>query len=423
MLQQITREAAKALHSRRGSVVIMLALMLTMLIGFTALGTEVAFALYKQRQMQSVATAAALGGAAALMTGHPANPATEAAAIAATAGFVDGTGGVTVTVNHPPLSGAHIGNTSAVEVIVAQPRILPLSGLFVAKSWNISARAVATQGNNAGDCILTLDTSTLSVDSVGNGANVLLNKCGMAVNGTGTSALSVTGGATLTAQSVTVVGLTRVSNGGSIVTTNGVKTLQSPVANPYASKQIPSSAGCNHNNLNLAWAASPQVLTPGVYCNGLSMGNGAIVVMNPGVYIINGGSFAVQGGITLTGTGVTIVLTGSGGNYATVTISNGVNVTLSAPTTGTTAGLVFFADPNAPNTLTSSVVGGASVKLTGALYFPTQTVNYSNGTTTTATCTQLVAWQVTFTGGASFNSNCATAGTGSIGTSPSQLVE
>jgi hypothetical protein len=145
--------------------------------------------------------------------------------------------------------------------------------------------------------------------------------------------------------------------------------------------------------------------------------------MNPGVYIINGGSFNIGGNVQLTGTGVTIVLTGSGSNYATATIGNGANVTLSAPTTGATAGMVFFGDPKGPTTNTESFEGGASEKLTGALYFPHQTVAYSNGTTTPTTCTQLIGWHLQFKGGASFNSNCANAGTKGIGSSPSVLVE
>jgi hypothetical protein len=155
------------------------------------------------------------------------------------------------------------------------------------------------------------------------------------------------------------------------------------------------------------------------------MGNGGNVRMNPGVYIINGGTFSVQGGVTLIGTGVTIVLTGSGTNftYTTVSIGNGANVTLSAPTTGPTAGLVFFQDPNAPSSGTNNFQGGASLKLTGALYFPSQTVIYANGTTSSSSCTQLIAASIQFQGGATFNSNCANTGVQAIGSSPSRLVE
>jgi hypothetical protein len=148
--------------------------------------------------------------------------------------------------------------------------------------------------------------------------------------------------------------------------------------------------------------------------------------MSAGVYVIAGnsnGGFTVAGGSQVTGTGVTIVLTGSGSNYATANINNGATVNLSAPSTGATAGLVFFADPNSPSTPGSTFGGGSQMTLTGALYFPSQTVNYQNGTNTTATCTQLIAWLIVFQGGASFNSNCANTGVGTIGASPSKLVE
>ena len=62
-----------------------------------------------------------------------------------------------------------------------------------------------------------------------------------------------------------------------------------------------------------------------------------------GVYYVNGGNFNVGGAVVMNGTGVTIILTSStSGNYATVTIDNGATVTLSAPTSGTTAGNRFL---------------------------------------------------------------------------------
>jgi len=427
------RGGSKSGRSRRGSVAIVVALSMTMLIGFSALGTEIVFIMYKQRQLQATASSAAMAGATALMTGHPAAPSTEAVAVATTAGFTSGTNGVTVTVNHPPLSGANVGNTNAVEVVITQPQTLPLSSLFVTGPWNINARAVATAGNSSSDCVLALDTnSTTAVDvSISNGAQITLNQCGLAVNASGASSLSVSNGGVLTAKSVSVSGGVSETNGGSITSTNGVKTYQAAVANPYANEVVPALTGCAYgslpsNPLTLGYSASTQTLSPGEYCGGLSMGNGAVVAMNPGTYIIDGGTFSLQGGITLTGTGVTIVLTGSGSNYATVSIANGATVTLSAPVSGATVGipgLVFFQDPGAPNTGSNSFQGGASETLTGALYFPSQMVVYANGTASTSTCTQLVAWQISFAGGASFNSTCANTGVGTIGASPSKLVE
>jgi hypothetical protein len=411
-----------------GSVAIIVALSLVMLVGFSALGTETVFVLYKQRQMQSVATSAALAGATALMTGHPVNLATESLAVAATAGFANGTGGTTVTVNHPPLAGNYVGNANAVEVVIGQPQTLPLSSMFYSGAWNISVRAVATAGSSANACALELDTSNTTGVTISNGATVTLNQCGLGVNANGSSALAVSGGAVLNTKSVSVSGSASVTNGGVINATNGVKTAQPAIADPYSGVTVPSGSGCKYgalpnSPLNLTHSGTQTLNADGVYCGGLSMTNDAVVVMNPGVYIINGGSFSVGGAVQLSGTGVTIVLTGTGSNYATATIGNGATVVLSAPTTGTTEGLVFFQDPKAPNSGTNNFEGGASETLTGALYFPSQTVIYSNGTNSSATCTQLVAWHLQYVGGSVFNSSCSGTGVSTIGASPSALVE
>jgi hypothetical protein len=123
------------------------------------------------------------------------------------------------------------------------------------------------------------------------------------------------------------------------------------------------------------------------------------------------------------GTGVTIIFTGSGSNYAYATIGNGATVTLAAPTTGTTQGIAFFGDPNAPASTTSSFGGGASMNITGAIYFPSDTVQFQNGITNPSGCTQLIAGIIQFQGGAQFSNNCAGTGTSAIGGGPTTLVE
>jgi hypothetical protein len=435
MHDDASRTANTAWRSDQGSVAILIAVSLTMLLGFVALGSDVVFAMYKQRQMEAAAASAALAGAVALATGHPANYKTEVNAVATASGFTTAVSGVAITINNPPKSGPNTANNNAVEVIIAQPQTLPLFEMFVSGPLNISGRAVAIAGSSGSACVLALDTSytTASAPAVvdGNGASITLNGCGMASNAGGPGALSVTGGAVLNASAVSLVGTDTVNNGGTITATNGVKTGQTAVTDPYAGITVPAfTAGhCDYGSLptngySVSNGWQNPTLSPGVYCGGLSTGGGGTVTLNPGIYIIDGGSFSPGGGTTVTGTGVTIVLTGSGTNYATAQIANGVTITLSAPTTGSTAGLVFFADPAAPvNTYTSSVQGGSVMNLTGALYFPTQTLDYGNGSNTTTTCTQLDAWHIVFEGGATLKSNCSGTGTLPIGGSSSKLVE
>ena len=130
----------------------------------------------------------------------------------------------------------------------------------------------------------------------------------------------------------------------------------------------------------------------------------------------------------MNGTGVTIVLTGSASDghtppYANVTIGNGATVTLSAPTSGATSGILFFGDPNAPVSNSSNFGGGAVMKLTGAIYFPSETVVFDNGISNPSGCTQLIAGVIQFQGGANFSNNCAGTGTSAIGGGATALVE
>jgi hypothetical protein len=412
------RPSTDARRAERGSVAVITAISLT----------EVVFVLLKQRELQATANAASLAGAAAIQSGNTSEITVEADAIAANAGFTNGTSGTTVTVNNPPLSGQKSGVSTAVEVIIKQPQVLPISNLFNVPSWGISGRAVAIAGSNASNCVLQLDPSgTAAVVSITNGATITLNSCGLAANGAGASAVQATGGGTLNATTVTIVGGYSLSNGGAINASGGIKTNQAAVSNPYAGTATPTATGCAHgspgNPLSIGKTASTTVLSAdGAYCGGLLLSNGAKVSMNPGVYIFVGGYIGIANS-TLSGTGVTLVMTGSGTNYTYFNIDNSSSITLSAPTTGSTAGIVLFQDPNAPTSGSDTFAGGAVVALTGAVYFPNQEVFFNNGASSTSSCTQLIAWRINFNGGTTLNNSCSGTGTIAIGATPSKLVE
>ena len=406
-------------RSRGGSVTILMGLVLPVVIGMASLGTEITFLLFKHRQMQSVADAAALGGATAIQMGFP-GFAVEARAIAASLSMQDQVNGVTITPNNPPASGPNAGNSSAVEVIVSQPQTLFLVTLFRSGLFNVVARSVALPGSGT-YCALQLNPSSTTGVTISNGATVNLIKCGLAVDSTASSALSISGGAQLNAQSVSVSGSASITNGGAINPSNALKTSRPAVPDPYAGVVMPSYSGCAFNNKS--YGSGSWTLSPGVYCNGLSLGNGGTVTMNPGVYFIDRGAFSVQGGVSLTGTGVTIVLTSStGSGYATTSIANGTNVTLSAPTTGATAGITFFGDRRAPASNVEDFGGGATINVNGALYFPTQEVDFQNGISNPSGCTQLIGGTIKFVGGSNFQNNCP-AGVVAAGGANSALTE
>src|SRR5207247_11465258 len=102
-------------------------------------------------------------------------------------------------------------------------------------------------------------------------------------------------------------------------------------------------------------------------------------------------------------------------------VSGGLTMNITAPTSGTTKGLAFYQDRNAPNSGTDTLSGGGTQNINGAIYFPNQQVTYAGNSS--STCTQLVAWKMKFTGNASFNNTCAGYGTSPIGPTTVTIVE
>ncbi len=441
-------------RSEQGAVAIQMALISVALLGITGLATDVGYAYYVHRQMQSAADTAAFSAGQAITARFPASYSTEAYAVAGQVGFVNGANGVSITVNQPPLPPATTTNASAVQVIVQQPQTLPLIGAVCSilggtctGDVTISAQAVAAPGAG-GACAWQLLGSTNGAGvSIGNGANVTLKECGLTVCSTaasGSKPLLINGGAALNIQDkngnssssypISVAGAASITNGATI---NGVpNACQSPTCkqnqgacaanvDPYAGVTMPPMPGnCSLGTAkSYGYSATVQTINPGVWCNGVSFGSSAQIQLSPGVYYVNGGNFSVGGAVKMTGTGVTIVLTGSAASiynpkYAYVTIGNGAQVNLTAPALGQqTSGIVFFGDRNAPlNTANpDNFGGGASMNITGAIYLPTQLVQFNNGIANPSGCTQLVAGQIQFTGAANFSNNCAGVGTSGSG--------
>jgi Flp pilus assembly protein TadG len=406
---------------RRGAVAVLVALMLVVIIGFVSLGTEVVLLLLTSRHMQSAADTAALAAETARLSGSPANYAQEAFALSAAAGFANGQSGTTVTVNSPPKSGNYANVANAVEVLIAQPQTLALAQVLysgTAPPFTVRARAVAHPSSN-GSCTLTLDSTGNGSLSM-NGTTVAnLVGCDASVNSTSATAVTLVGGATLNANRLYDAGGYTLKGGAQI---NGAITTQAaPTADPYAGYVMPAAGACLQTRFN---PPASVTISPGTYCIGINVHNGVVLTLNPGVYIIDRGSFNVTGGGSLSGAGVTIVLTSStGASYATVGISGGATVTLSAPSSGAMAGLVFFQDRNAPANGTNTFNGGAGQSITGALYFPQQSVTFGGGTASNTTCVQVIAWDLTLDGNATLEADCAGTGVLAIGGGQSAMVE
>lgn len=400
--------------SERGSVAIQIGLALIVVIGMVALGIEITFLMYKHRQMQSAADSAALGGATALAIGYPADFALEARAIAASVGFVHGVDDVTVTVNSPPTIGSHVGDTSAVEVIVQQSQTLSMVGLFRAGLFDVGARAVATQGNANLYCILALDPAAASAVHLQNNVVVGSSDCGVAVNSNSDSALVLRNNAAINGP-VSVHGNWFLGNNASL---NGSPTVnRAPtVADPYAGTQLQPVPPCTSQSGSAGNNATVN-FTQGHFCDGWNFGNKVKVNLAPGSYYIDDKiSFGTN--FELNGTDdVTLIIN----NFA-VNFGNGAEINITAPATGDYAGLAFFGPRN--GTFPITFANNTTLNIKGVVYFPNQIIEFdNNGSTTPGGCTQVIGRIIRINNNVELDNNCDGTGVKPIGSTRTQLAE
>src|SRR5262249_53600353 len=164
---------------------------------------------------------------------------------------------------------------------------------------------------------------------------------------------------------------------------------------------------------------------PGIYRNGMKLTNNTAVSLNSGTYYLQG-DLDISGSASITGTGVTLVFTSSDGStYAKASVTGTGNVSLTAPTSGTYAGIAMFGDRNMNLSNTFKFTGGSNQNFVGAIYIPRGYVKYAGGSTNADTnkCTQLVADTIEFTGNANFNINCSGVGTSTITSLRATIVE
>jgi hypothetical protein len=399
-------------RDERGGTAIMTALVATVLIGFVGLGTEVGMWYAERRAMQTASDSAAMGGAFKIFK-EGKSVATSKIQTAAKNdsklnGFEDLVNDVTVTVNRPPADGDSAGDDAAVETIVTKKRATLLSSFFLGSTVDIKVRSVATVEVVNVYCVMALSPHDSAALFFGGTADVLLKNCGIIVNSDDADgAMTATGASVVGATYADVVGGIQQSNNSSL-DFGEVNTGVDPADDPYANLEVPTGSGCDYDHVQIN-ANQVVTLSPGRYCNGLKILGTAH--LEAGEYVIVGGVFDVgsQAHITTDSDGVTIFLTGSGTDYATVTINGGADVNIIGTSEGEYMGIAFFQDRNAPVINSGSpnkFNGGSTMLITGAIYIPRQMLTFKGGNSTTGTCTRIVAYMIDFTGTSGLNTDC-----------------
>ncbi len=389
------------------------ALLMPVLIGAAGLTSDTIQWALVRRALQRQADSAALAGAYA-MTQNRDVSSTVTADLQKNNNFGMNT---TPTIEVGPTSGPFAGDTSVVRVSITSRTRLPFTGAFMGQGIVISAEATAGLRQDGEYCMLALDT-TNSLAITNSGSTIVNAACGMHANSFGEPAINGAGNATITASPVSAVG--NVNN-------NSNQFTQGTVFQPYSVAQrdpfasLPLPAIPNSPNNGDVRSNQSRTLNPGTY-RGMDIQGTA--TLNPGTYFIDGRAngnnqnknlgFNLGAQARVTGTGVTIVLTmnnppanGTSNLVAGMSMHGGAMVNLTAPTSGTYRGVLFYQDPRA-TTMGEDVVinGNTGSRLQGAIYIPRNMIRMNGNTNINMTCMQLIAYRLTFTGNSQITNQC-----------------
>ncbi len=381
------------LRQNRGAVLIYTALAAPVFIGMVGLSVDVAGWQAQKRQLQSIADAAAIGGALErIRSGTQASVEPAALIDAATNGYSDTLD--QIWVNIPPQSGPRTGAGDSVEVVVRRPTPTLFSHLFMPNTAFVSARAVAV-GDINDTCIWALNKTAQSAVKV-SGAAVVDLDCGIFDNSNDPDALTQTGSGCLSATNIKSVG----GFGADCVSVEPV-TGANPITDPLEHLQEPTNQPSCTNNSNIQVNAGESItLDPCVYTGKITVVSNGTVHFNPGLYVMDDAGISFGGQSTITGTGVHFYMTENNGNNDSFDISAGADVTLVAGTTDDygMAGILIYHDRNAPTNVTHNLTGGATMDLEGILYFPTTDVKYAGGSSFDTNASMVIADEVEITG-------------------------
>ena len=358
---------------RRAAVAVIVAVSAMPLMGVAAIVVDLGYAYVQRTSLQQAADSAALAGAMAY------NAKGTLSAVEQTVQDVVVANGWPANSIQAPASeylatSPKNSSMSAVQVSLSVQVPLTFGQLITrATTLSVGVKSVVQLGGGTVPCVIALQQLIFDV-----GINA--GKCEVAADGSMSNSVLVNGGSTITA--TTVSGYGGITNNGTIT---GNKVTGKTVSDPYKAVQSMSSL------LNGTCIAVPNLLTyvggllPGICYNLQPLNSGTVTLSLPGVYYLN--NLQLNSGTGLVATaGVTII---AGGNFS----QNG-NLTITAPTAGTTAGVAIYYTGNNLNINT-----GVQYAINGAVYAPNAQLNIDSGTFNANDCTYLVANNITFNGG------------------------
>jgi len=396
-------------RDQTGSVAIVAALAMTLLVGVVGLAVDVSMWYRITRSLQNAADSAVI---AATINGTSTYQ-SEAKAVAAKYGFVDGASGITVAAlanqtcpdTSPDCYKVTITQASAPVYFFA---VLGLSGSA------LSASAIAG-GSNHTYCLLAL---------AGSGADPAISSSGAPATDLTNCTLMSNTAARCTGHNLnaTYGDAHETDNGCGITQNSNMPTVSDPYA--YLATSIPANT-CGvlypqePSALVTKWTGARTLGATTIVCGDLQLtGNTTLTTASPGsVLVIENGRLDVNNYTlqTAAGSALTIIFSGTSGSYTHAPTNSGT-LNFNAPTTGTWKGMAIYQDPALTTGVNISAAGSSPTwNITGMVYLPHATVSFSgavNKSNSGYACFGMVADNISINGGGSIleTGQCGLAG-------------
>jgi Flp pilus assembly protein TadG len=429
-------------NDRRGNALVLTAATLPLLIGSAGLATDTIQWTVWKRQIQRAADGGALAGVRGLVAGQ--TPIVSCAPNSPVGRDLEinnhvllGNDNTDCAVENSPGDGPWAGDPNAVRVTLSVQRRLGFSSMFLATPPTITARATATVVATGEYCVISLERTNATGLTFQGNATVDMG-CGMATNSRGTSAVNATGSATVTASPIAAVG----GISGRQVFSEGtvIQPYSSPQEDPFAHIDPPSnfpSGNCPNFRVNsnatqssLTANVDYRAMEGGYYCMGDMTLNGSVTLPS-GVYVLDGGSLSIGAQANVTCNGCTFIFTSRTAetNPQSIggiqNINGGATIAMSAPTSGTYAGIMMYQDRRAliqSGNQANQINGNSSSGYEGAFYFPSQRISFNGTSGMNTQCVQVVGRQVSFSGNTSITNVCPSSGARAFDATTIRLV-
>jgi Flp pilus assembly protein TadG len=406
----------------RGNALMLTALALPVVIGAAGLGVHTMQLAHVKRELQREADSAAMAGAYSLYQDQTDSTATAQANKALTQNAL--VPGATATITPGAYTSGGTTYTSAMYVRLVSTQPTLLMALFGRSSSDVAAEARAAVVSDGKVCFFAKESgNNTGITFAGN--STLDLGCGAGTNSIATNAVNVNGQPTVKVSPIVAMGgippSTAYASGTMLMPNHAALT------DPFAGNNLdPSTSdvsngkcknGSNWKVIDIASGANVDDSSGASYppgCYGTINVQGTLKLSSGTYYLANGANNAglqvgAQGHLTCLG--CTFVLTSttpnSANSFATMDINGGAEVDLTQSTTGTYSGITIYRDSRAAaSNQCCQINGNSNSTLSGAFYFPNDTLTFNGTSGMSLNCFQMVGLRLSFSGNATITNTC-----------------